>query len=190
VVVVTKQGASCRPGSHTHSNDRLLRNNGPVLDLTLIVAFALEAVAVGAIVITVIRRRRDPAVIPRLSSSIGLLCASAAILALTLTPTGAESRLQLVPFVQMAGPPPVPATEFVMNVGGNAMLFLPLGAALGALGFRIRTTVLVAFSLSALVETSQLFIPGRTTSVNDLLLNTLGALLGRLLVSAALRAVL
>ena len=66
----------------------------------------------------------------------------------------------------------------------NALLFLPLGAALSLLDFRLRTTVLIAFSVSALIEITQLFVPGRTTAVDDVLLNTLGALLGHALVSA------
>ena len=38
------------------------------------------------------------------------------------------------------------------------------------------------------MEVAQLLVPGRTTSVDDLLLNTLGALLGHLLVGAWLRS--
>ena len=41
-----------------------------------------------------------------------------------------------------------------------------------------------AFCLSAAIEITQLFIPGRTTSSDDVLCNTLGAVVGLLLVSS------
>src|SRR5699024_3061142 len=60
--------------------------------------------------------------------------------------------------------------------------YLPLGGLLAGTGKRwlpalIRAT-LAAGCLSLLLETSQLFIPGRVSSLLDTSLNTLGAFLG------------
>ena len=54
---------------------------------------------------------------------------------------------------------------------GNLFLFLPLGATLGLLGLTRRSaTLLAGLWLLGSIEIAQLFIPGRTTSVDDVLL--------------------
>lgn len=65
----------------------------------------------------------------------------------------------------------------------NLLLFVPFGAVVGV-GLRKRAVVL-ALCLSALVESAQVFIPGRFSSALDLLLNVLGALLGVFLARTA-----
>lgn len=137
--------------------------------------------AVGALIVAITERRHDRTTSPTLPLGIALSCSLVAILALTLVPTPGANKHQLVPLVHIIGLRPPTETDVLLNVVGNALLFLPLGAGLCLLGFRVRTTVLLAFSLSALVEITQLFVPGRTTAVDDVLLNTLGALLGHAL---------
>jgi glycopeptide antibiotics resistance protein len=115
---------------------------------------------------------------------IGLSASLAAILVITLVPARGPNELQLVPLIRIIRgftPPVQPAV--VTNAIGNIFLFLPFGAGLCLLGLRRRRTVLTAFCLSVAIELTQLFIPGRTTSSDDVLCNTLGALVGCLLVA-------
>lgn len=60
----------------------------------------------------------------------------------------------------------------------NLALFAPLGLALGRRGVGFRGAVALAAALSASVELTQLWIPGRDPSPPDLLFNTLGAAAG------------
>ena len=67
----------------------------------------------------------------------------------------------------------------------NILLFVPLGATLALRGLPIGKTAISAFALSAAVELSQLlYVSGRTASVDDLVLNTLGAVLGHVMLSS------
>ena len=73
--------------------------------------------------------------------------------------------------------------RFFFQIGMNAVMFLPFGFLLPVLWQSCRswkTTTLAGFVTSALIELLQLFC-FRTTDVDDLLMNTLGALLGYLL---------
>jgi len=142
----------------------------------------LTACALGT---TLAARVRGRTVGSPLSLRIALCGSLGVIFAITLAPAHGPNELQLVPLIRIVRgftPPVDPAV--VTNAIGNILLFLPLGAALCLLGLRRRTTVLTAFCLSAAIETTQLFIPGRTTSADDVLCNTLGAAVGFLLVSA------
>lgn len=72
------------------------------------------------------------------------------------------------------------------DVVGNVLLFVPVGVALAGLsrarhlGWLLLTTVGLAATLSISVELVQRLIPGRTTDIDDVIFNTLGALLGAL----------
>ena len=71
----------------------------------------------------------------------------------------------------------------------NFVGFIPLGLLLGALlKSRPRTAVVVAlgsaFVVSGTLETGQFFLPGRSPSINDLILNTAGSLTGSMFVTA------
>lgn len=74
----------------------------------------------------------------------------------------------------------------LIDVVGNIIVFMPLGFGLvGAFQpANLRQTLwlaaLAGFSLSLLIELIQLTIPSRTTDVDDLIFNTLGAILGAL----------
>jgi VanZ family protein len=141
----------------------------------------LVAGGLGIAAATRIRRRLADS---PLSLQIALGVSLAGIFAITLVPARGPNELQLVPLIRIVRgftPPLDPAV--VTNAIGNIVLFLPLGAVLCLLGLRRRTIVLTAFCLSAAIETTQLFIPGRTTSSDDVLCNTLGAAVGLLLVS-------
>ena len=146
--------------------------------------FALFILAVGALGIALAGRSRGRSDGSRVPLRIALCASLAAIFAITLVPAHGPNDLQLVPLIRIIRgfTPPVDPTV-VTNVIGNIFLFLPLGAALRLLGLRSRATVLAGFCLSAAIEITQLFIPGRTTSADDVLCNTVGALVGCLLVS-------
>lgn len=71
--------------------------------------------------------------------------------------------------------------EFWINVVGNIVVFMPIGA--GVLGVsptsgRLWQAALAGFALSLLIETLQYVSGRRVADVDDLTLNTLGAALG------------
>lgn len=82
----------------------------------------------------------------------------------------------------------------LIDVVGNIAVFIPLGFGLtGALpqaSFRqsIGRAALGGFSLSLVIELSQLAIPSRTTDVDDLIFNTLGATIGAVIFVLLLQA--
>jgi glycopeptide antibiotics resistance protein len=146
---------------------------------------ALFSLTAGALGTTLAGHIRGRAAESQLSLRIALCASLGLIFAITLVPARGPNELQLVPLIRIVRgftPPVEPAV--VTNAVGNIFLFLPLGAALCLLGLRRRTTVLTGFCLSTAIEITQLFIPGRTTSADDVLCNTVGAVLGFLLASA------
>lgn len=71
----------------------------------------------------------------------------------------------------------------IVNLFGNVLLFIPLGFLVPTLFQKLAKfwkTVSFGFTLSLLIETWQLFLP-RASDVDDLILNTLGTVLGYLL---------
>lgn len=72
------------------------------------------------------------------------------------------------------------ASELLINIWGNIGMFLPIGFCVPLLWEKretFRWALLCGFSVSFLIELLQLF-SFRTTDVDDLILNTLGACLG------------
>jgi hypothetical protein len=66
-----------------------------------------------------------------------------------------------------------------VDVLNNVLLFIPLGAGLTLLQFRVRSVVLAGILISFAIESLQyLVIPGRDPSLSDLLTNTMGSWLG------------
>ncbi len=131
------------------------------------------------------RRRQHTSPAWRLASrpfwvDIALLSSIAGITALTLNPKHEESDVQLIPFrdIVNALASPVDKTQ-LLAAAANVLLFMPFGAALNMRGLSLRRTALVGVALTACVEGAQLlFVSGRTASIDDLLFNTLGTILG------------
>lgn len=78
--------------------------------------------------------------------------------------------------------------EFLLNV----VMFVPLGVLLPVILRRLTYRVVMFFAVAGLtlsltIEFVQLFIPGRYSDPRDLLANTLGAVLGALLIVACRR---
>jgi glycopeptide antibiotics resistance protein len=145
---------------------------------------ALFTLTAGALGTTLTGHARGRATDSQLSLRIALCASLGLIFAITLVPARGPNELQLLPLIRIVrGLTPPVKPSVVTNVVGNIFLFLPLGAALCLYGLRRRSTVLVGFCLSAAIEFTQLFIPGRKTSSDDVLCNTLGALVGFALAS-------
>jgi VanZ family protein len=84
---------------------------------------------------------------------------------------------------RLGGVPPTFLTFETIEAGANVLMFLPLGV-LFAAAVRPRSRYLglpVAAGVAVFVETVQLFLPERVSSVSDVVANTVGALLGVLL---------
>lgn len=117
----------------------------------------------------------------------------AAVLALTLWPAlpttdvpyWADETLDLVHDLG------IPLSFGVLEASSNVVMFVPFGV-LGVVLLRSATgwsvaraagaVVVVALVLSAAIETAQRVIPGRVPTVQDVVMNTLGAVVGVLVV--------
>jgi glycopeptide antibiotics resistance protein len=104
------------------------------------------------------------------------------IAATTLMPKDADSRTEFMPLGEVRAAMHDPG--LLLETVANVMLFVPLGAALALSGLSTRRSILCGLVLSTSIELAQLLVvPGRTTSVDDVLLNTLGTAVGCLLFS-------
>jgi len=133
----------------------------------------------------------------RLSRSVALGVVVALILIATLTTReaiGEEASLKVVPFVDLfralAGNGSVRSA--IAGLAANVLLFVPFGMALQLRypNLSIAKVAAIAFSLSFAIETMQLLLAaGRVANSTDVLMNTLGGVVGavvvRLLVAAS-----
>jgi VanZ family protein len=102
------------------------------------------------------------------------------ILVLTLTPTGAAGGTEsLSVSLRFRG------FRSLADTIANVLLFLPFGMAAAACRRGRAAPILAGFALSAFIELTQLFIPGRYSSPWDLAFNTVGAALGVALLRTA-----
>jgi VanZ family protein len=81
------------------------------------------------------------------------------------------------------GPPPGPTCYLcegiqLSDVVRNVVLYLPLGASMTLVGMRARWVTVLALALSVTIEYVQLHLPGRESSLADVVCNGSGALLG------------
>ncbi len=94
------------------------------------------------------------------------------------------SGYNAIPFRSMIADWREGGREWVVNFLGNIVAFLPIGllpAALRPRSARLRDSVLFCVTLSCLIEAVQYVIGRRFADVDDILLNTIGGLLGYLL---------
>jgi glycopeptide antibiotics resistance protein len=120
------------------------------------------------------------------ASLVALVASVLVVLALTLVPQdAAEADVELVPLSEIVDALTPPFELLLVETVLNVLLFAPFGAVLAVRGVSVGRTVLAAAALSAAVELAQLLlVAGRTTSVDDVLLNTAGAWLGHAVLSA------
>lgn len=112
-------------------------------------------------------------------SNLVLVASVTAIVVVTLLPAPGDNVVRLWPFDDIGEAFLEPDRVLLLETAANILLFVPFGAALSLRGFAIGKTALSGLLLSAIVESAQLlFISGRTTSLDDLLLNTVGAMVG------------
>ncbi len=67
----------------------------------------------------------------------------------------------------------------------NTIMFVPLGISLALAGLTAAVVIPLCFVFSATIESIQFFVPGRDSSLGDLVFNTLGAAIGGLAVWGA-----
>jgi glycopeptide antibiotics resistance protein len=132
-------------------------------------------------------RRGDRAAALRSASRVLLVGTVLTVMAVTLLGTTSDERyLNLVPGAGIAGS--VRDTHSgggMLNVFGNVVLFMPVGfLTVVALRRRVVTSTAMAAALSLLIETCQYVLGRRWADIDDLLLNTLGALLGAVAAAA------
>lgn len=80
--------------------------------------------------------------------------------------------------------------RWASDVLANLLLFAPVGAALALAGSSIGRASLAGAAVSLLIEGAQLFVPGRDSSLGDLLFNALGAAVGAMVVARLPRSII
>lgn len=114
------------------------------------------------------------------ASEIGIVLGTAPWVWMIMTPTGGEGGVRLIPFRDLGGV--LAGGDAIVQTVGNLLVFAALGFLL-PVRFRLGSPSLVlpvvsgvAAVLSAILETLQLVLGlGRVTSVDDVLINALGA---------------
>lgn len=152
-----------------------------------VAAAAAAAVPVGLLVgLLVWRRRRAAHETTRDAWIDGTIVAwVVAVLVATLSPLrsfgdlGVTPQVVLVPFERLNGAPPAYGVI-------NLLLLAPLGALLALRGLRVRLGVAIVSGVgfSLVIELLQLLHPERGTNVDDLILNSIGVVVGALLGAA------
>jgi glycopeptide antibiotics resistance protein len=123
-----------------------------------------------------------------LTRNLFLLTSVVLVAALTLTPIGGDNVIEVSELGDVLEAFSESDTQFllgfVLEAAANALLFVPFGAALSLRGLSIGKAAGYGLVLSTAVEGAQwLLIPGRTTSLDDVMLNTLGAVVGHALLT-------
>ncbi|MBO0476910.1 VanZ family protein [Vagococcus sp. DIV0080] len=94
-----------------------------------------------------------------------------------------DPNINLIPFIGGVG-----ISDYL-----NIVMFIPLGIILPLMWTKyddFKQTVRYGFYVSLLIEISQLFVRSRATDVNDLIMNTLGAVIGWLIYKLFSRLIL
>jgi glycopeptide antibiotics resistance protein len=158
------------------------------------------AVGVAMVAVVVIGKAHGTAT-RTIVARCGLVVAVAWILALTIFPIPIEARtwrshrqfsnMSFIPFRTIGSQLAHGLERYeARQLFGNIALFAPVGFLLPFASRSLRRvwpTLLVAAGLSVLVETSQALLPGHSTDVDDVILNTTGAALGLLASSVIAR---
>ena len=113
-------------------------------------------------------------------ADLGIVIGTAPWIWMILTPAPGPSGLSLIPFNDLADVLRAPASTVLTQVGGNLLVFFALGALLPLRSARFASALrvaLVAASASLIVEILQYGLSlGRLSSVDDVLINTAGAI--------------
>jgi len=160
---------------------------GGVILITLLVGVPLGVLAVMLLA----RHRRargwaSPWAWRASVAEVGLVVGTLPWIWMIMTPTDGAGGLQLVPFHDLARV--LGGQDTIVQVVGNLLVFaelgffLPIRFGLGRPGKVVLMVVLIAAGLSAILETLQFALHlGRIASVDDVIVNALGAALASLL---------
>lgn len=154
----------------------------------VVVVALLALIPAAGVVVVLARRRGGPHPWRYSFAEVGMVVGTAPWLWMILTPRGSGRSVEVVPLAglitQLGGRPAVA----IEQIGGNLLVFAAFGAcAVLRWPLRVRTVAALAGTASVLVELTQYALSiGRVTSVDDVLLNTLGATLAALLVRLVL----
>lgn len=160
---------------------------GPVILITLLVGVPLGALAVALLVRARERSGWSRSWALRASiSEVGMLVGTAPWLWMILTPTGGAGGLQLVPLRDLLDV--LRGGDTVVQLVGNLLafaavgFFLPMRLRLAPARWVPAVVALAATGLSVVVEILQFVLQlGRVSSIDDVLINALGAALASLL---------
>jgi glycopeptide antibiotics resistance protein len=164
--------------SHFEHHDGYLVHQLYVPFLLLLITASAIVCAENAHLFTRAERQRKR--LSAIASDVGLAASLAVIAIVTLFPTHGSHKLQLLPLGDIieALESPIDWSRLIESMA-NILLFIPLGSALRTQGLSARVTIIIALAISTFVELMQLFVvAGRTTSVDDVMLNVLGAAAG------------
>jgi glycopeptide antibiotics resistance protein len=110
------------------------------------------------------------------------------IAVVTLSPRSGSTVVELMPLADLREAVGERDLVLLLKSFANVLLFVPFGAALGLYDVSLPAALLAGVALSGAIEIAQFtVVPGRTSSVDDLVLNTVGAVLGYLLVAGFCR---
>ncbi|MEV5892930.1 VanZ family protein [Nonomuraea fuscirosea] len=144
--------------------------------------FALPVALLAILVLHRHRARADrPAPLRTSIADVGIVAGTAPWIWMILTPTDGRGGVGLVPFADLADLVTAPWEAVSVQVGGNLLVFAALGALLpvrsAAMSSPARVAA-VAAAFSVLVEVLQYVLRlGRFSSVDDVILNTAGAVI-------------
>jgi VanZ like family len=148
------------------------------MDDSVWLLLTIATCAAAFVTLAVFRARSEIAGgFPRGAWAIGTGISVACVLVATVVPGGGadDSELQLNPVSGLDE----------LQALGNIVLFIPLGGFLALQRMSRSKAVLVAMSFSVTVEIVQFFlIEGRYTATSDVILNSIGALLGHVALSS------
>ncbi|MEO3886572.1 VanZ family protein [Nonomuraea sp. B5E05] len=122
-----------------------------------------------------------PAALRTSIADVGIVVGTTPWIWMILTPSTGRTGVGLVPFTDLADLAAAPWEAVLVQVGGNLLVFAALGALLPVRSRAMSSTVrvaAVAAAFSVLVEVLQYALRlGRFSSVDDVILNTAGAVI-------------
>ncbi len=148
--------------------------------------FALPLAALAVVLLSRRRARRGhPAPLRTALADVGIAAGTAPWIWMILTPGTGQEGVNLIPFADLAAVVRSPWETAFVQVGGNLLVFAALGALLPVRTARMASparVAAVAGAASLLVETLQYVLRlGRFSSVDDVLINTAGAVAAALI---------
>ncbi|MFI9839771.1 VanZ family protein [Nonomuraea sp. NPDC051941] len=144
--------------------------------------FALPLALLAILLLSRHRARAGhPAPLRTSIADVGIAVGTAPWIWMTLTPRNGQTGVSLVPFKDLADLVSAPWDAVLVQVGGNLLVFAALGALLPvrsrAMSSLARVAA-VAAAFSVIVEVLQYALRlGRFSSVDDVLMNTAGAVI-------------